>query len=646
MNQSQPAPMAQQRQPRDQALVILADDDATVRMLVGECLQAAGFDVITAKNGTEAVELTLSYWPDAVILDVMMPELDGYETCRQIRKRHSDRTLPILMMTSLGDNASIRAAYTAGVTEFTIKPVNGSVEAYRLRNMMKAARAVREVSLAKQEWERTFDAMDESVVIQTATFDVLQANRAAHQLVETITGEALPCRSAQTCEFFKSPVPEIRRAVESAFSSGTKQIFEHQFGEEPEIYQITVIPVSDEEQCVVHVVLMIKNITQKRKLETEIQQVQKLEAVGTLAGGLAHDFNNLLQAISGFSELASMRVKDDSLLVGYLSEIRDASLRGYQITRQLLTLGKRTSSQMEYIRLNDIIQKSIQLLGRTIPKIIHIDCRLASDLAPVFADGAQLDQILMNLGVNARDAMPEGGTLTFASENTVLTRTECRELPDLVPGEYVKLTVSDTGCGMDEETLKRIYEPFFTYNKANGTGLGLAMAYSIILQHNGYMACQSQPGVGTVFSIYLPVYSDDEVPAEECESEETDCSGSETVLLVDDVSSICVVTSAMLSNEGYRVLTAPDGQEALAVYEAFSDEIDLVILDINMPVMDGWECYDHLREKSPDIPVILASGFTPNQKRADSLDGPAAFICKPFKSHKLMNVIRNLLDEK
>jgi PAS domain S-box-containing protein len=390
----------------------------------------------------------------------------------------------------------------------------------------------------------------------------------------------------------------------------------------------------------------LRDITVEKKLESQLVHAQKMEAVGTLAGGIAHDFNNLLQAVQGYAEFLLLRKEEGEPGYRELNEIVRAAKRGGELTRQLLTFSRRVESKLQPVDLNRIVEDLSSILDRTIPKMIKIELHLTGHLHLVNADTSQVGQILMNLAVNARDAMPEGGTLTIETSNVILDEDDRRSQPELSPGKYVLLAVRDTGQGMDSATLANIFDPFFTTKEVGkGTGLGLAIVYGIVKSHHGHIKCVSKPGGGTAFEIYLPASEHPERASTFVTGAEALSGGHETILLVDDDDSLRDLGRDILETCGYTALSAPDGKSALQIYQECGDRIDLVILDLIMPGMGGEQCLHKLLMINPAAKVVIASGYAWNgetEKTAHS--GAKAFIQKPYDVRQMLQVVRDVLD--
>ncbi len=392
---------------------------------------------------------------------------------------------------------------------------------------------------------------------------------------------------------------------------------------------------------------IVIDITETKKLEAQLRQAHKMEAVGTLAGGIAHDFNNLLQAVQGYAELLLMPKGEGEPGYRELQEISRAAKRGGELTRQLLTFSRKVESKLQPADLNRIVEDVRLLLERTIPKMILIELHLTGNLHHVNADASQVEQILMNLAVNARDAMPDGGTLRIETKNVFLGEDDRRSQPELTPGEYVLLAVADTGQGMDKSTLENIFDPFFTTKEVGkGTGLGLAMVYGIVKSHHGHITCVSKPGEGTAFEIYLPAVEHAERATTIVTGTELLPGGHETVLLVDDDESLRDLGEQILEAYGYTVLSAPDGESALQVYQECRDRIDLVVLDLMMPGMGGALCLQKLLEINPAAKVVLVSGYSFNGETEKATEsGAKAFIQKPYDVQQMLQVVREVIDE-
>ncbi len=387
---------------------------------------------------------------------------------------------------------------------------------------------------------------------------------------------------------------------------------------------------------------------EKKKLEAQLRQSQKMEAVGTLAGGIAHDFNNLLTVIIGNAQLALMNViKDESIREG-IEEIKKAGDKAASLTRQLLAFSRKQIIKPEIMDLNIEINETEKMLKRMIGEDVEFQTVLEPDLWKVYADSGQIGQIIMNMVINARDAMPQGGKLTIETANADLNENYFRErgIHEKKPGYYVMLAVSDTGIGMDKEAREHIFEPFFTTKEVGkGTGLGLSTVYGIVKQNNGFIWVYSEPGKGTTFKTYLPKVEVDAEPEEKEQAPVDDPGGSETVLIVEDNDSLRKFTQEVLLRHGYRVLNAENGEDALMVCKEHDGQIDLMITDVVMPKMGGRETADRLQPLYPQMKVIYMSGYTDNAIVRHGILKPGLnFLEKPFTPESLARKVREALD--
>ena len=383
---------------------------------------------------------------------------------------------------------------------------------------------------------------------------------------------------------------------------------------------------------------------EKERMADQIRQAQKMEAIGTLAGGIAHDFNNLLMGFQGNLSLMLMEMSPDNPYYDYLTNMGDYVKRGSDLTRQILGFARRGKYEVTPTNLNDLLEQSSQMFGRT-KKEILIRKRFQRNPWPVEVDRGQIEQAILNLFVNAWQAMPTGGDLFLTTENVILKDEDLEKPYALKQGEYVKITVTDTGVGMDKDTLVRIFEPFYTTKEVSrGTGLGLASAYGIINNHNGIIDVSSEKGHGTTFTIYLPRSDKDFL--EEKPTVEKTLKGQETILLVDDEEMIADIGQKMLKKLGYRVIVAESGRKAIKIVKKLPARIDLVILDMIMPEMGGSETFDQLKAIAPDIKVLLSSGYSLNGQASQIMKrGCNGFIQKPFNLKQFSQKIREILDK-
>ena len=406
-------------------------------------------------------------------------------------------------------------------------------------------------------------------------------------------------------------------------------------------------PVYDEEGNRLGVRASNIDFTDRMRLSEQLTQSQKMEGIGRLAGGIAHDFNNLLTTIMGYTEIILMQVDQESPLRSGMEEIKKASNRAADLTRQLLAFSRKQIIQPVVLNINHEVAEMDRMLRRMIGEDIDLVTILEPELWKVKFDPGQLDQVVMNLAVNAKDAMPEGGKLTIETANMDLDETYTRRHGvEMKTGHFVMIAVSDTGMGMDEETQSHIFEPFYTTKeKGKGTGLGLSTIYGIVKQHGGFIWVYSEPGRGTTFKIYLPKVEAEEAFAGEKQIQPQNLEGSETILLAEDDDSARKLVRSILQDYGYRILEAQDGEEAVRLFEQHEGPIHLLLTDVVMPGMNGRELAGRLQPLKPEMKVLFMSGYTDNAiVQHGVLEPGMSFIQKPFTPKDLASEVRKVLD--
>jgi nitrogen-specific signal transduction histidine kinase len=404
--------------------------------------------------------------------------------------------------------------------------------------------------------------------------------------------------------------------------------------------------VFDAQGAVSHFVAVKEDITTQKSLETELLHAQKLESVGRLAGGIAHDFNNMLQAIIGYTALALARVNPSGQLGQDLREIRKAAEHSASLTRQLLAFARRQPINPIALNLNDVVAAVFKMLERLIGEDIELVWRPGDGLWFVKVDPHQIEQVLANLAVNARDAMTGGGTLAIQTSNMVVGKAYYAPHVDVVPGEYVLLEVSDTGSGMEKEVAAHVFEPFYTTKEVGkGTGLGLATAYGIVKQHDGLILLDSTPGQGTTFRILLPRVIEESHDVQTASGTTAPVSGNETVLVVEDEPAILDIAKRVLEENGYTVFAAQTTKEALALWDEHSGQIDLLITDVVMPGMSGKELKESFTSRKPGLKYLYISGYTADLlANRGVLNEGVHFLQKPFDVQVFVKQVRHVLD--
>lgn len=485
-------------------------------------------------------------------------------------------------------------------------------------------------------FEKSADAI---FVIDKAAGRYLDGNSAAlrltgrtrSELLQLTTKDLIPEGEADYLEKIRSS-PESRELG--------KVTYQRPDGEK-RIARLGLIPLDEET-----VMAISQDITDELAMEAQLIQAQKMEAVGRLAGGVAHDLNNLLSPILGYSEMLLDDFSPNDSRHEFMDEIMHAGLRARDLVRQLLAFSRKQDLAFQPVNINKTISDFEKLLRRTIPEDIAIKVVPAADLRIVMADVGQMEQVIMNLAVNAADAMSNGGRLTIATSLMNIDATQGIPHPDVKPGAYVMLTVADTGCGMAEETREHIFEPFFSTKGERGTGLGLSTVYGIVKQHGGQIWVQSEPGRGTTFKICLPVADKAEVEEKKIKKTASDLHGTETILIVEDNDQVRHMAQAILERQGYTVVTAKDGDQALSILTSIESPVHLLLTDVVMPVMNGRDLYTRAAEIRPDLKVLYMSGYTGDViAHRGVLEQGIHFIRKPFSVFSLGSKVREALEE-
>ncbi len=508
----------------------------------------------------------------------------------------------------------------------------------------KLARSEAEFRRLSQEFHALLDAIPDRLTLKDKNMKILWANKGAAKSVgkepEDLVGRycytlwqnrSRPCEACPVVVSFQSGGP----------AAGTVA------SPDGRVWDLRTIPLSDEEGNVVNVIEVGRDITEHRKLEEQLLQSQKLEAIGTLAGGVAHDFNNILSAIVGYAQLALMMLNDADPIKHNLEQILEASNRATVLTQSLLSFSRKQLVNLQLLDLNDLIRQFEKFLKRLIREDIELKILYAGEPLSISADIRQIEQVLMNLATNARDAMPKGGKLIIETGLAELDKEFVEAYGYGTPGQYAVISVSDTGTGMDEKTKKKIFEPFFTTKEeGKGTGLGLSMIYGIVKKHNGFINVYSEPGSGTTFRIYLPVArAQAETKAEARDAVEVR-GGTETILIAEDDVPLRKLSRTLLEHFGYTVIEAVNGEDAINKFIEHKGAIHLALLDGIMPKKNGKEVYDVFRVLNPDIRVIFLTGYSEEIFSKEGIEDTerVRFIIKPVSLNVLLRNIREILD--
>jgi signal transduction histidine kinase len=575
--------------------ILIVDDNESNLYQLEVLLGGSGYQIVTAANGAEALTKARKNPPDLVISDILMPVMDGFTLCRKWKKDERLRKIPFVFYTATyTDDRDREFALSLGAERFLVKPEEPEV----------FIRTIREVI--------------QQVQLQPARPSPPAAKAPARLPVEEPAKEEFGFLS-QYNEVLIRKLEAKMQQLEEANRELERDITEREEAEAEHI-----------------------------RLEQQLIQAQKMEAVGRLAGGVAHDFNNLLTIINGFAALLTQRTSPEDPRRAWLQEILLAGERAASLTRQLLAFGHRQVLDPRVLNLNSVLADIENMLRRLIGEDVELVTTLQPELGRVKVDAGQIEQVIMNLAVNARDAMPEGGKLLIETSNVEIDEDYARSHANMTPGKYVMVAVSDTGCGMDLDTQAHLFEPFFTTKEeGRGTGLGLATVYGIVEQSGGFIWVYSEPGRGSTFKIYFPRVEEDVPTAEMAEVPAEPGTGTETVLVVEDEGGVRSLVCETLASYGYKVLEAAGAAQALQIAEQHTEPIHLLLTDVVMPQTGGKELVKQLCTLHPEAKVLYMSGYTDDAMvRRGILEGGMPFLQKPFAATALLVKISEVLGVK
>jgi two-component system cell cycle sensor histidine kinase/response regulator CckA len=614
--------------------VLLVEDNIIDAKLVMGLLRSAS-STLQCRHVTQLAE-ALTYLeaepPDVILLDLNLEDSAGYDTFYRVQQAAAKAA--VLVLSGSDDEELAIRTVREGAQDYIVK---GSFDGRLLQRSIRYAIERKRTEEALRRSEATVRAIFENsldgIVIFEGTGLCLEANAAAAALVGVPRDELIGCRLCDFCDKGFEEVWVDLSLTQSGrgqfwvnLKSGAHRMVDYCF-------KASILPGQH--------LAVLRDITEQQDLEEQLRQSQKMEAVGRLAGGVAHDFNNILGIISGHAELMQLSAANPAERTR-AERIISATEKAASLTRQLLAFGRKQVMSLKLLNLSTIVDGVSSMVNCLMSAEVQINIHADKNLGLVQADQSQLEQVIMNLATNARQAMPEGGTLTISIKKF----QSGKDNPDMPPGEYVRLSVVDTGIGMTEEVQSRVFEPFFTTKKM-GTGLGLSTVYGIIKQSGGYVTLQSAPQQGSTFSVFLPVVTNGkpvQTPAEPLKSSHV--TGHETILLVDNEEDLRNATSEYLASCGYRVLTAGDGKEAVAVSERHTGAISLLISEIVMPKLSSRGLIEHVRKTRSGTHVLLISGYTDDAVRTHGITlDPSCFLQKPFTFQALGAKIRGILDK-
>ena len=653
--------------------ILVVDDSRDSLQLLSRILSAEGYRVRLAVNGELALDSIRARQPDLVLLDVRLPDINGFEVCRRLKEDENTRNIPVLFITVLDSVEDKVKGFEAGGIDYIVKPFQQAEVLARVNTHVCLSRMCNKLEQLVEERTRELEKINRQLQEEIASRKQAEAEKqllfeAINQSSETVVitdpdgnivfvNPAFERRTGYSKEEVIGRNPRLLKSghhdqefyeqLWSTILGG--ETWQGEFINKKKdgslfIEKASISPVFDPSGKISNFIAVKLDITEQRHLEEQLRHAQKMESVGRLAGGVAHDYNNTLQIILGYLQLLLLRDDLPDDVSHHLKQIQTAAEHASKITGQLLAFSRRQTVCPKVLDLNDLLSRGIlPMLEQLIGEDIELAFLPKANPATIEIDPGQVQQLVSNLVINARDAMPQGGKLTIQTANAVLDEQYCKEHPGARPGEYVVMTVTDTGCGIDPEIMPYIFEPFFTTkDRHKGTGLGLPSVYGIVKQGGGYITVKSEPGTGTTFKIYFPLHEESDdfcLASEEQEAVKGDIS-SLRILLVEDNEMVRDLTKEMLELLGHCVVAADDPANALDMARQM-DHIDLLLTDIVMPGMSGKQLFEKIRDIFPNVKVLFMSGYTCDViARHGVVEKGVNFIQKPFSMKKLAEKIK------
>jgi PAS domain S-box-containing protein len=635
------------------AILVVDDQLHNIKLLEGFLVKQE-YDIIPAESGEEALEKLSINQVDLVLLDVKMPEMSGLEVLTKLRADKKSERIPVVMITAHNEHEARVKAFESGCDDFITKPFDQYELLARVKSLLRIKFLNDEVDEAADEKlreekvfiENALNTLQDIFFVLNSKGIFLRWNKAMTDVSGYIASEIA---LMQPVDLFRNDdIERVSRALRETVKEGSSCIDAMLVTkDERKIpYEIKTALIRDHAGNLIAISGIGRDLTERNKLEAQLLQAQKMEAVGTMAGGIAHDFNNMLSVIMGYGNMVMDKLEAGSPEKGHINQVLIAADKAASLTKRLLIFSRKQLVEVKSVNLNVLIHDLHKMLVRIIKENIDFNLDLADLPLRVLADAGQIEQVLINLAANASDAMQEGGRLTIS--------TSLEEMDDQYvalcgygkPGRYALIKVADTGHGMDAETRNKIFEPFFTTREiGEGTGLGLAISYGIVKRHEGLINVYSEPGQGTIFKIYLPLSEEVASPTGEREEAVPVKGGNETILVVEDDTALRDLTRMVLESFGYTVISAEDGEDATTKFMENKERISLVLLDMILPKKSGKEVSAAIRKASPRINILFTSGYTMDVfKSKEWTESGFDFIVKPSRPTELLQKVREILD--
>ncbi|MBD2362090.1 response regulator [Anabaena minutissima FACHB-250] len=646
----------------EQGVILIVDDTHINLEMLFDFLANTGYRVLVAEDGESALATAEYSPPDLILLDILMPGIDGFETCRRLKSNELTKDIPVIFMTAISETVDKVKALSLGAVDYITKPLQheellARVQLHlRIRNLTKKLQAQNQ-RLEMEIEERTqaenklreqaalLDITTDAVLVKDFNEHIFFWNKGAENLygwqAQEVIGknvrqllylpDAFPqlqnvLNSLTDCDFWYGELHQVTRQGKKIIVASRWNVMRDQNGQPQSILTVNT------------------DITEKKQLESQFLRAQRLESIGTLAGGIAHDLNNVLTPILTAAQLLQIKLPNvDDRSQRMFQTIESNAKRGAALVKQVLQFTRGVEGKRTIVQINYLFSEIKQIVQETFPKSIEFSTNIQPELWTVIGDATNLHQVLMNLVVNARDAMPEGGSLSVCAENLFIDEHYARMNLGASVGHYIVISITDTGMGIEPEILDRIFEPFFTTKDVGkGTGLGLSTVQGIIKSHNGFVKVYSEVGKGTKFQVFLLAV--EAVANASVKDLELLKGNGELVLVVDDEAKILETTKILLEAYNYSVLTAEDGMEAIALYAQHQDKISLVLMDMMMPVMDGNNTIRALQKINSLVNIVGVSGLLTSTQLTKTVR-VKKLLAKPYTQKELLETLHNILSQ-
>jgi two-component system cell cycle sensor histidine kinase/response regulator CckA len=639
-------------------ILLLEDSAADIRLIEKELKDThLSFSFALAGNRRDFLNELITSKPDLILSDYAMPAFDGMTAMRLAKQYHPN--VPFIIVTGAIDEETAVICLKSGAEDYVLKSRLGrlgpAVESAIRKKQAMEEKAKTEEALQESEkrYRRLFESAQQAVLLlDSETGTVTDINPFGLQMIGKTRPNVLGKNLLET-GFVSDPLlfQQIQNRLQVSENVSLEGMALTSMDGSNRDIEMTCNRYQLDDRGVIH--CFIRDVTQRRhseeervKMQAQLFEAQKMEAIGAVAGGVAHDFNNLMTAIQISTDLAMMKIDESHDLFRELKEIRNSAMRATSLIRQLLLFSRKHPMEFRTLDLNPIIENLLHMLHRLIGEDIDLRAELDPALQPVRADASNMEQVIMNFVLNGRDAMPKGGTVIIRTANVELNEADCRKLPDLKPGRYMRLSVSDTGIGMDAETLDRIFEPFFTTKApGKGTGLGLSVVYGIVKQHEGAIQVQSEPMKGSTFSVYLPTALAQGEKAVESKASHLDYVGKgQVILLVEDEDKVRESTAKAMVKCGYRVVIASNADAAMEMTSRENGRFDLVFTDVVLSDRTGIELAEEILRDYPDMKILLCSGYADQKSQWPIIrEKGFRFLQKPYDLTGLLRAVHEAL---